>query len=135
MLCNPWGNFCQHECREYQRIILVLVKLSKGLLLPWNVGPIPFDRIVEGRRQYDIDFEVGDIWDLPLFDCYRNDPVCYEITFGCVYNCNFCSLRRIWNAGVCSHRSVEVVRSDLKRLANRQILKIIDDDICSHHIS
>ena len=89
----------------------------------------------KARRQYDIDFEVGDIWDLPLFDCYRNDPVCYEITFGCVYNCNFCSLRRIWNAGVCSHRSVEVVRSDLRRLANRQILKIIDDDILqSPHI-
>jgi radical SAM superfamily enzyme YgiQ (UPF0313 family) len=110
-------------------------KIIKGAPLAGMFDQFPLDRIVEGRRQYDIDFEVGDIWDLPLFDCYRNDPVCYEITFGCVYNCNFCSLRRIWNAGVCSHRSVEVVRSDLKRLANRQILKIIDDDILqSPHI-
>ena len=110
-------------------------KIIKGAPPVGMFDQFPLDRIVEGRRQYDIDFEVGDILDLPLFDCYRNDPVCYEITFGCVYNCSFCSLRRIWNAGVCSHRSVEVVRSDLKRLANRQVLKIIDDDILqSPHI-
>ena len=67
-------------------------KIIKGAPLAGMFDQFPLDRIVEGRRQYDIDFEVGDIWELPLFDCYRNDPVCYEITFGCVYNCNFCSL-------------------------------------------
>jgi len=95
----------------------------------------PSERIVEGRRQYDIDFEIGKVLNLPLFDCYRNDPVCYEITFGCVYNCNFCSLRHIWGTGICSHRSAEVVRSDIKCLSGRDTLKIIDDDILqSPHI-
>lgn len=89
----------------------------------------PSERIVEGRKWYDIDFEISNVLNLPLFDCYRNDPVCYEITFGCAYNCAFCSLRHIWGTGICSCRSFETVRSDLKRLLNHDILKIIDDDI------
>ena len=44
-------------------------KIIKGAPLAGMFDQFPLDRIVEGRRQYDIDFEVGDIWDLPLFDC------------------------------------------------------------------
>ncbi|WP_455669390.1 B12-binding domain-containing radical SAM protein, partial [Phocaeicola sp.] len=110
-------------------------KIIKGAPPVGMFDSLLSDRIVEGRRMYDIDFEVADILNSPLFDCYQNDPVCYEITFGCTYNCSFCSLRHIWGTGVCSHRSAGVVCSDLRRLAGRHTLKIIDDDILqSPHI-
>ena len=38
-------------------------KIIKGAPLAGMFDQFPLDRIVEGRRQYDIDFEVGDIWD------------------------------------------------------------------------
>lgn len=87
------------------------------------------DKIIKGENKYDINFELGDILNRPLFDCYRNDPVCYELTFGCVYNCTFCSLRYIWGTGICSHRTSEIINHDLKLLNRWNTLKIIDDDI------
>lgn len=110
-------------------------RIIKGV--PWGdfFDNFPSEKIVEGRRQYDINFEISNILNSPLFDCYRNDPICYEITFGCVYNCSFCSLRHIWGTGICSRRSAEVVCSDINRLSGRHTLKIIDDDILqSPHI-
>lgn len=86
-------------------------------------------KIIEGKRTLDIDFEVAEILSLPIFDFYKNDPVCYEITFGCAYNCNFCSLRSMWGKGVCSRRKPKTIINDFSNLNDWTSLKIIDDDI------
>ncbi len=86
-------------------------------------------KIIKGKSKYDINFRLSDILNSSLFDCYRNDPVCYEITFGCAYNCNFCSLRYIWDIGICSNRTSDIVINDLNQLRNKDSLKIIDDDV------
>lgn len=104
-------------------------KIIKGFPDIKMLEKLPQEKIIDGKRQYDINFRLSDILNMPLFDLYRNDPVCYEITFGCVYNCNFCSLRRMWDAGICSKRSSDIINYDLSRLKNRNSLKIIDDDI------
>ena len=90
---------------------------------------LPKQKIIEGRRSYDIDFEIADVLNNPIFKFYKNDPVCYEITFGCAFNCNFCSLRYVWGKGVCSFRNSKTVNNDFKKLGNWDSLKIIDDDI------
>lgn len=80
-------------------------------------------------NSYDINFGIHDVLNLPMFEEYDNDPVCYEITFGCAYNCNYCSLRYVWGTGVCSKRNITTITEDLNKLTKWKTLKIIDDDI------
>lgn len=105
-------------------------RIVKGLPTMACFDQMPAKRVVDGERRYDIDFRLSDILNLPLFKCYREDAVCYEITFGCEYNCNFCTMRQMWNQqGVCSRRMQETLEYDLPRLRRWERLKIIDDDL------
>lgn len=104
-------------------------QIIKGIPPKEYFNSILEQRIINGRRSFDINFRISEILKNKIFDFYKNDPVCYEITFGCVFNCSFCSLRSVWGPGICSRRDPGIVTDDLRNLTDWDSLKIIDDDI------
>jgi len=86
-------------------------------------------RIIRGSRKPDIDYRLSDLLNKTLFDIYNNDPVCYDLGFGCSYECRFCTMRYIWESGHYSYRSIDNISYDLGKMNKWKSLKIIDDDI------
>ena len=61
---------------------------------------------------------------------FKDDPLCYEITNGCVHDCSFCTLRAAWGTGVLHTRNMSLVKQELNEISKTwRKLKIIDDDI------
>lgn len=78
--------------------------------------------------------ELGDIIiDVRFRNYFREkDIVCYELTNGCRYNCNFCTMRQAFPKQRPISRSISIIQKDIDKIARQwRKLKLIDDDICN----
>ena len=87
------------------------------------------NKIINGKKKLDINFRLSDILNKSIFDIYSDDPVCYDLGFGCMHKCTFCTMRSIWSNQHLSYRCVDNVLYDLNNIKKWKTLKIIDDDI------
>lgn len=87
--------------------------------------------IIQGKSEIGQLYSTGDVIVSEKFSMYdKSDIVCYEITNGCPYSCNYCTIKAAFNTPCLFTLSNDAINKDLSILSKKwSRLKLIDDDI------
>lgn len=87
--------------------------------------------IIQGKSEKGQLYSTGNVIASEKFSMYdKGDVICYEITNGCPYSCNYCTIKAAFDTPCLFTMSNDEIKKDLSILSKKwDKLKLIDDDI------